>query len=180
MRGIVFTEFFNMVGKVMSEDMVDDIIDDCDLPNGGAYTQVGSYPHEEILSLVAALSNRSGVSVHDLCVAFGKHLFGVFIRGYPEMFEGYSCSLDFLESIDQRIQGEVRKLYPDAELPMFFYNRPEEGVLDMRYVSKRPFGPLCVGLIEGCREHFGHDIEYTYEDNTPEEGSDLQFNVRQV
>ena len=36
MRGIVFTEFMSMVADVMSEDMLDDIIDDCDLPNGGA------------------------------------------------------------------------------------------------------------------------------------------------
>lgn len=70
MRGIVFTEFMSMVSDVMSEDMVDDIIEDCDLPNGGAYTQVGTYPHEEILALVTALSQRSGISVHDLCVTF--------------------------------------------------------------------------------------------------------------
>ena len=179
MRGIVFTELFNMVSSVMSEDMVDDIIDDCDLPNEGAYTQVGSYPHTEVIALVAALSVRSGISVHDLSVAFGKHLFGVFVNGYPTVFTDYENSLDFLESIDQRIHGEVRKLYPDAELPKFEYERNGSN-LSMRYISARPFGSLCIGLVEGCKKHYGNDIEYTYQDNAPEVGADILFNIRSV
>lgn len=179
MRGIVFTEFFNMVSEVMSEDMVDDIIDDCDLPNGGAYTQVGTYPHEEILSLVTALSKRSDVPVHDLCVALGEHLFKVFVKNYSEMFIGYTNSIDFLESIDQRIHGEVRKLYPDAELPRFEYER-SDGHLKMRYISKRPFGPLCIGLVKGCQAHFGNDFEFTYNDNAPSMGADIEFDVRKI
>jgi len=179
MRGIVFTEFMSMVSDVMSEDMVDDIIEDCDLPNGGAYTQVGTYPHEEILALVTALSQRSGISVHDLCVTFGQHLFNVFATNYKSMFEGYTHSLDFLESIDQRIHGEVRKLYPDAELPKFEYERGD-GTLKMRYMSKRPFGSLCIGLVDGCKAHFGDDIEYSYVDHSPQEGADIEFDVRAV
>lgn len=179
MRGIVFTELFNMVSQVMSEDMVDDIIDDCDLPNGGAYTQVGSYPHEEVLALVTALSARSGISVHDLSVAFGKHLFGVFVNSYSEIFTDYKNSLDFLESIDQRIHGEVRKLYPDAELPHFEYERNGSN-LSMRYISNRPFGSLCIGLVEGCKEHYGNDIEYTYQDSAPDNGANILFDIRPV
>ena len=45
MKGIVFTEFLEMVEDKFSADMVDDIIDDCDLASGGAYTAVGTYPH---------------------------------------------------------------------------------------------------------------------------------------
>lgn len=84
-----------------------------------------------MLSLIGALSNRSGIAAHDLCVAFRKHLFTVFATNYSEMFAGHTNSLDFLECIDQSIHGEVRKLYPDAELPQSDYERGD-GTLKMR------------------------------------------------
>ena len=57
MKGIVFTEFLEMVEDRFSLDMVDDLIDDCDLPSGGVYTAVGTYSHEEIVALVSAYHN---------------------------------------------------------------------------------------------------------------------------
>ncbi len=36
MKGIVFTEFIELVEQTFSEDMVDDILEDCDLDSGGA------------------------------------------------------------------------------------------------------------------------------------------------
>ena len=55
MLGIVFSEFTEMVEEVFSAEMVEKILDDCDLESGGAYTSVGSYSHTEIISLVGAL-----------------------------------------------------------------------------------------------------------------------------
>jgi hypothetical protein len=49
MKGMVFTEFLEMVEAKFSADMVDDIISDSDLPNGGAYTSVGTYDHSELV-----------------------------------------------------------------------------------------------------------------------------------
>ncbi len=45
MKGVVFTEFIEMVEDQFSADMVDDIIDDAQPPSGGAYTAVGTYDH---------------------------------------------------------------------------------------------------------------------------------------
>ena len=71
MKGVVFTEFLDMVEQRFSADMVDDIIDDAQLPHGGAYTAVGTYPHGEMVAMVVALSQRSGVAVPDLIRTFG-------------------------------------------------------------------------------------------------------------
>lgn len=45
MKGIVFTEFVDMVEAQFSADMVDDILDDAAPASGGAYTAVGTYDH---------------------------------------------------------------------------------------------------------------------------------------
>ena len=74
MKGVVFTEFLEMVEARFSADVVDDIIDAANLPSGGVYTAVGTYPHEEIVALVLALAQQTGLSVRDLLLVFGEHL----------------------------------------------------------------------------------------------------------
>jgi hypothetical protein len=159
MKGIVFTEFLEMVSTAFSDDMVDDIIDDAQLPSGGAYTAVGTYPHHEMVSMVVALSQRSGVPVPDLVHGFGKHLFGRFHLLYPGFFEGVGDALEFLERIESVVHAEVLKLYPDAELPRFETTREGADVLQMIYRSPRRMGDLAAGLIEGCVAHYGGGVD---------------------
>lgn len=160
MKGVVFTEFLDMVEDRFSADMVDDIIDDADLPSGGAYTAIGTYPHEEIVALVVALSGRSGIAVPDLLKVYGEHLFGIFVKGYPGFFAGVSDAFEFLAGIEDIIHAEVRKLYPDAELPRFDVECCEHGrQLTLIYDSRRHFEDLAEGLMRGCIAHFGGDID---------------------
>jgi hypothetical protein len=160
MKGMVFTEFLEMVESKFSADMVDDIIDDSALPSGGAYTAVGTYDHSELVTMVGALAQRTGLPVPALVNAFGLHLFGRFYALYPSFFSGVSSALDFLEGIETVIHTEVRKLYPDAQLPQFDCARNVDG-LDMVYSSPRHFGDLASGLIEGAMAHFGDAVSVT-------------------
>lgn len=50
--------------------------------------------------------------------------------------------------------GEVRKLYPNAELPRFYYEQQSANELTMYYLSSRHFEDLAVGLITGCLAFF--------------------------
>lgn len=163
MKGMVFTEFLDMVELKFSADMVDDIIGDSQLPNGGAYTAVGTYDHAELVRMVEALAQRSSVPVPTLVHAFGLHLFARFHALYPAFFSGIPTALDFLEGIETVIHTEVRKLYPDAQLPEFDCVRTASG-LDMVYTSPRHFGDLATGLIEGALVHFGDPVSLTRHD----------------
>lgn len=163
MKGIVFAEFMELVENTFSLDMVDDIIDDSDLENDGAYTSVGLYDHAEMVALVTALSERTGVSVADLMLVFGKHLIGKFSAGHPDMFENATDILSFLEQVDNHVHVEVKKLYPDAELPTLGTKRIAEDTLVMDYHSDRPFADLAYGLMMGAVEHYQADVEVTRE-----------------
>ena len=176
MKGMVFTEFLEMVESKFSADMVDDIIEDSDLPSGGAYTAVGTYDHAELVTMVGALAQRSGLPVPALVHAFGLHLFGRFHALYPKFFEGTSNALDFLEGIETVIHTEVRKLYPDAQLPQFDCARSASG-LDMVYPSPRHFGDLAAGLIDGAVAHFGDAVSVTRRDLP--DGA-IRFEMRQL
>ncbi|MFQ5863999.1 MAG: heme NO-binding domain-containing protein [bacterium] len=175
MKGIVFTEFFEMVEDTFGPETADTIIEASDLPSGGAYTAVGTYNYNEMVQLVVQLSKATGISVSDLLRTFGKHLFGRFFVGYPHFFNGVATAFSFLESIEEIIHSEVRKLYPDAELPTFEFDTSEQGRLSMIYSSERGLADLAEGLILGCIDHFGERIELRKEDLSDGKGKTVRF-----
>lgn len=159
MKGVIFTEFLDMIDEAFSPELTERIIEEADLPSGGAYTSVGTYEHEEILKLVEVLSRHAQVPVPDLVFSFGKHLAGSFIASHSEYFKNHRNTYDFLSSIEDHVHVEVRKLNPDAELPTFQTERIDESTLVMIYNSSRPFADLAAGLIAGTIEHFGEAID---------------------
>jgi len=174
MKGMVFTEFMDLVENKWSLDMVDTVIAKSGVASGGAYTAVGTYPHEEIVALVVALSQETGIPVPALVKAFGQHMFARFAQLYPRFFVGIDNSFKFLSGIEEVIHAEVRKLYPDAELPTFeTVLTPNR--LEMTYISNHPFADLAHGLIEGCIAHFGEDIEVQRENVTGVPGVQARF-----
>jgi hypothetical protein len=169
MKGIVFTEFFEMVESIFSADMVDDIIDACDLETNGAYTSVGTYSHTELLQLVGALSKQSDIPVKDLVYKYGHHLFSRFHDMMPQFFEKPNNAFEFLESVHDYIHVEVKKLYPDAKLPSFTTSRPQEDKLIMIYESQCPFADFAHGLMVGCIDHYQENIDIIYKDKNTNE-----------
>ncbi|QTN39714.1 heme NO-binding domain-containing protein [Cryomorphaceae bacterium] len=169
MKGIVFSEFMELVEEKFGLETVDHLIETTELASGGAYTAVGTYPHSEMVSLVVALSQKSGIPVPDLLKVFGHHLFNTFNKNYSVFFEGVEHPYDLLEKIDNHIHVEVKKLYPDAELPRFETERNGKELL-MTYTSERKMSDLALGLIEAAAQHYESDISMETE-NLTEDGS---------
>ncbi len=154
MKGIVFREFGELVTARFGEATWDALINESKVASGGAYTAVGTYPHEEAIALLMALSRKTGVAPDDLLKIFGEHLFGVLSTRYPFAVAGHSDLFPFLESLEGVVHVEVRKLYPDAELPSFV-TRWEEDRFVLEYRSTRPFASLAEGLLRGAIRHWG-------------------------
>lgn len=159
MLGIVFTEFMEMVEEKFSFDMVDNLINNTGIGLYSGFTSVGDYNHNDLIRLVAELSKETKIPVDDIVVNFGCHLFHRFSVNYTQFFENQDCMFDFLERIEEFIHPEVKKLYPKALLPKFFFQHIEPDILKIIYSSKRPFGNLAHGMIEGCGEYFGEKIK---------------------
>lgn len=162
MKGVVFTEFLELVETAFSPEVADTIIGRANLPSGGAYTAIGTYDHAEMLALVTELSKETGAPISTLVHTFGRHLFQRFLVGFPQFF-AVPTAFEFLERVHSYIHVEVRKLYPDAELPSFEYARPDADTLVMTYRSRRPFADLAAGLIDATVEHWGGGVAVTRE-----------------
>lgn len=169
MKGLVFTEFTSMVEEKFGEDMVDDLIDGTKPESGGAYTSVGTYNHQELVDMVVLLSEKVSVPVPDLIKTFGLHLAVVFAEKFGSFFDEVNNTLDFLKKIDNHIHVEVRKLYPDAELPVFAFDDSNADEFKLVYSSERGFGDLALGLIEGVSIHYNEPFNISRKDR--QEGS---------
>lgn len=175
MKGLVFTEFLEMVEETFSLKIADEIIASSQLSTDGAYTSVGTYHHSELVDMVVNLSRVTGIAVPELIKVFGKYLFGRFIVLYPTLIKGPKSSFDFLEIIENHVHVEVKKLYPDAELPTFETSRPTNNSLKIIYQSERPFAPLAEGLITGCIAYHEEDIELQVTDLSNGENKHVEF-----
>jgi hypothetical protein len=175
MKGMVFTEFLEMVEEKFSPDMAERIIEAGELESGGAYTTVGTYDHQEMIALVTCLSRETGIPASQLIRTFGEHLFERFHHLFPNYFEGVPSAFDFLRHVDDYVHIEVRKLYPEAELPTFACETPRSDQLSMTYRSTRPFAALAEGLIQGCIAHYGEPIEVGVEDLSDGAGTAARF-----
>lgn len=154
MKGLVFIEFLKMAEFAFGEEKVDHVLDSITLPSGGSYTAVGYYECSELISLVDAFSRLGGITKPDLERQFGHWVMNSFKSGYPEFFQKYASPFEMLEAIENDIHVEVRKLYPDAELPSFKAMRRNDAELDLEYISKNPLAHFCHGLIEGCYNQY--------------------------
>jgi hypothetical protein len=175
MKGMVFTEFLELVERTHSADLADQLIEECELPSGGAYTAVGNYDHREMVRLLTALHRHTAQPVDQLLRWFGVNLYTALSKGFPGFFEGKTHAFQVLEGIESVIHTEVRKLFPDAELPGFEVHRMRSDCLILDYRSPRCMEDLAHGLIQACVTQFGTPIRIERSPLAGEEPGAIRF-----
>ena len=78
MKGIIFTEFIEMVEDKFGYVMADKLLNQPELKSEGVYTAVGTYDFEEMIVLLKLLSKESKTQIPDLLKFFGTYLFARF------------------------------------------------------------------------------------------------------
>lgn len=149
-----------MVELMFGDDMVDTLIDNTKPPSGGAYTAVGSYEYTELEKMVLELAAQSDIVVGDLLHTFGRHLAGVFTQKHAGFFIQAGNAFTLFSQIDQHLHVEVKKLYPDAELPKFTYEDATQTTpFRLHYRSSRNLQMLAHGLIEASFDYYDEPHE---------------------
>tara|TARA_B100000809_G_scaffold223122_1_gene232492 strand:- start:3829 stop:4365 length:537 start_codon:yes stop_codon:yes gene_type:complete len=157
MKGIIFTEFLELVENEFGLAMVQQIIDECELDTDGVYTSVGTYSHKDMFKMVGKLSEIKGVPIPELLTVFGEYFFNTLSNDYPQFMKQANL-FGFLDSIESYIHPEVLKLYPDAELPAFGSEIKNENELFLNYLSSRKLSDLAIGLINGASKYFNEEV----------------------
>ncbi|NRD21852.1 heme NO-binding domain-containing protein [Winogradskyella litoriviva] len=174
MKGIVFTEFLELVEDKFGLEMVDRIISSSELASDGVYTAVGTYSFSEMLQLLQHLSENTGISIDNLLLVYAEHFFSVIEKSYPGLLATYKDPIEMISSIENHIHVEVRKIYPDAELPTFEVIEKTDDHLVMDYTSSRAMHHFGLGLMNKTFEHFNSTATIELE-KIKEDGTKVRF-----
>ena len=177
MLGLVFTEFVELVEDKFSPEIADAVIDEVAAPHGGAYTAVGYYPHEEMMTMVGSLSRQTGVPAPDLVRTFGGHLLHRFAAAHGDMFARHGNLFDFVASVHDEIHVEVRKLYDQAALPSFTVLSRDDRELRLLYQSPRAMEQLAQGLLEQAAVHYGEPCDIRHAPHDGPQGAGVLFTL---
>jgi len=174
MKGIVFTEFLDLVEDKFGLETVDEIIEKSELKSNGVYTSIGTYEFSEMLQLLQHLSTKTKITIDELLLVYGEHLFSVLRDSYPGLVDAYKDPIEMLSSIENHIHVEVKKIYPDAELPSFEVREKSKDSLIMIYKSSRAMHHFGLGLMNKTFEHFNSQATIVLE-KIKEDGTEVKF-----
>ena len=179
MKGIVFSEFLEMIENQFSLNLHHQVLRECQFDHDGVYTPVGTYPYEEFLAMADVVSRETNIDQQKLIHVYGEYLFSRFVELYPEFFENMEHPFDFLESVDKRIRPSMNQVYPDADFPALPCRRLDEKALEIQYKSVGPLMELAYGLVQATLEYFRYESSIEVDDkSTTGDHTDVTFTIR--
>lgn len=158
MLGIIFTSLVEMLEEKVSPDFADDVLVAANLENEGAFTSVGYYHFSEMQKLVTVLVEKTGKSAEELLYDFGYFLFGKLEEAHSPVLADTPNVIELLAHLDDDIHVQVRKLYPDADLPKFRVLQKTDSAITLEYISQRELVSLAEGLMDAAAARFQNNI----------------------
>jgi predicted hydrocarbon binding protein len=159
-KGIIFNLLESFISEGWGEDKYEEIFAACPLHTREPFVGPQSYPDADLLMIVAKAAEKLGIAAPAAVHAFGKYCFPKLAAKYPIFVRDHSHPKPFLQTIDNVIHVEVRKLFKDATPPRMTFVDPAPNELVMTYSSSRQLCALVGGLIEGVADYFHSPIRY--------------------
>jgi hypothetical protein len=159
-KGVIFNLLEELVRRHRGEIAWDTLLGIAGVD--GAYTSLGSYPDEDLLRLVQAVSTEMGLSTSDTLRWFGRQSMPLLAERYPHFFTAHATTRAFLLTLNDIIHAEVRKLYPGAQVPVFDFDTSSPEVLVIGYSSARRMCALAEGFTEGAAECFKETVSFEH------------------
>lgn len=156
MKGVIFNVVEEVVAAAYGPEMWEALLDKAGVE--GIYTSLGSYPDVELVKLVGAASDTTGIAPPALLKLVGRMALPRLKHRYPGFFTQIGDARSFILSLNAIIHPEVRKLYAGAGCPHFQFTQGE-GELVLGYNSARKLCHLAEGLAAGVADHYGETVE---------------------
>jgi hypothetical protein len=153
MKGIVFNLLESVITREHGLATWDALLEQSKLD--GAWTSLGTYADEHLYKLVGAASTALSLPAAEVVRWFGVQALGLFVERYPQFFKPHATTRGLLLTLNNIIHPEVRKLYPNADVPEFQFDTSSDEVLLIGYRSHRKLCAFAIGLIEGAAAHYG-------------------------
>lgn len=161
MKGVIFNVVQDVVEENFGLDFWDDAVDLAGI--SGSYTSLGSYDDAEMMALVGAIAELARVSQADVLVLAGRAGFAGLASRHAELLSGLGGWREVLDRLDGIIHPEVRKIYPDSDVPSFDASGTSGGgPVHLLYESKRNLCRLAEGLVLGLGDWFETELDVSH------------------
>ena len=177
MKGIIFSEFLELVEETFGLEVCQDMLDENS--DEGAYTSAGTYDHHDLVKLIITLSKITNIGIEELQEVYGKWVFTSLLRSMPGLEVKSNSTFEFINQVEDYIHIEVNKLYDDAKPPQFIFISQTESEMVLDYISARCFSHVCFGLIQGCAAYYDEKVEVQMQP-VQEDGSQVRFTIRMI
>ena len=155
MKGIIFKLFEEYAEEVLGRDILAEAKKRCGLERT-IFLATGSYPDEQLLSLIKAAADITGRSADDILYECGRYAIKPLSEIYSPFFKVKSAK-EFLKNMD-RVHTSMTRTLPGATPPRFTYEEPSERELVIFYRSLRKLCTFAKGLIAGVADYFHERI----------------------
>lgn len=163
MKGIVFIILNEMVEGKYGIDVWEEILEEVAPESGGIYISTENYPDEEVVRYVSVISKKLDVPPNAVTKLFGRYLFDELNQKMSIFSKQCTGLFEFLDSIENVVHKEVRKLYVNSSLPKIDCKISSDTEMNMYYESPRKLCYLAEGLISGAAEFYGDDIDIKHD-----------------
>lgn len=176
MKGILFTEFIELIEAKYGLSVVDAVLESSDLPSQGIYTAVGEYDSGEMVRIIYGLSQKENISIDALYECLGVSLFNSLI--YEGVINNYNNSTDLLLSFDNHIAFYV-DLGIGSKSPTLTILDNNSKAMTIRYSASGGLYRLAYALIEKTFLYFKEKVRINYE-LLDKAGSEVKFDVVKI
>lgn len=159
MKGMIFNLFEKFVSENFGQEAYEDIQKNAKLITKEPFVGPGKYPDEDFMELVRVACEKFKINPFDAQKTLGEYCFPELVKLTPHLAGQYKNTRDFLIAVDRIIHVEVKKLYPDSELPEFDYENSQKDTLLIKYTSKKKLCFFMEGLIHGCAKYFSETVK---------------------
>lgn len=154
MKGAVFIALNELIESQHGIDTWELLLAKVKPQCSGIYISTEDYPDADIQKFVLEISALLNVPSTDVTKLFGHYLFSELNNKFPMFSKASKDLFSFLNSIEDVIHKEVRKLYENPSLPKLDCKYISNDTLEIEYRSPRKLCYLAEGLILGASEFY--------------------------
>lgn len=122
---------------------------------GRTYGPAASYPDEELLALVLAVSRATGEPLDAVLTGFGTAIVPGLLGTYGAFVDPHWGAADVLEHVEKVIHRTIRLQDREATPPYLTAERRSEDEVLIRYTSPRRLCAFGKGLVHGVAAEYG-------------------------
>ena len=157
MKGVVFNLLEDLVRREFGDMEWSRVLQDAEVDH--TFASEGTYPDAVLRRLIAEVGKRAQKSPGEALQWFGRHSMPLLHSMYPGFFASQTSARSFILTLNDIIHPEVRRLFPDADVPWFDFDNSSPNELIVGYQSPRKLCLLAHGFIEGAADHYGETVD---------------------